>query len=214
MNSQIIENYINEVRKYIPEILLDENQLQDLRLDLQEAGKDGTSPVDSMGNSKDTARNIISEKVNDFQSATWFHRIAAFSIDGALIGIIILLSTVFFYWYADLDWTNEPQEPELTIPQIIVVSIICILLLIFIVTYFIWAEKEFNTTLGKRLLGLYTISKDGLKLTWSQSLIRNLTKIQGEFLPFDVLIGWYLKKDPNYTQKVTDYITECIVIKI
>jgi uncharacterized RDD family membrane protein YckC len=67
--------------------------------------------------------------------------------------------------------------------------------LLFLVSYIFFMEPIFATTIGKKIFGMRVIDDSGIKITWKQSLVRNIVKIQGEFLPFDIILGWLMRNE-------------------
>ena len=66
---------------------------------------------------------------------------------------------------------------------------------VLIVAYFAICEMKAGATVGKALMYLQVRSKNGGKITWSQAIVRNLTKIYWIPIIFDWLIGKILKTD-------------------
>jgi hypothetical protein len=89
--------------------------------------------------------------------------------------------------------------------------------------YFIIQEKIISTTLGKKLCDLETITETGERLTYKESIIRNLSRIRPELVFIDLIFGFlitqtdqrflgrvshttvfYADKFKDYTQKEED----------
>ena len=88
-------------------------------------------------------------------------------------------------------------------------------LISFMLIYFIVSEQSASTTLGKRLLNLKVVDESGIKITWTQSFIRNVTKVPflTTFLGFDVLFGIISEKTRGRKQRSLDFVAGTIVIK-
>ncbi len=83
--------------------------------------------------------------------------------------------------------------------------------------YFMVLEKIWSTTIGKWVFRLRTVDISGIKPSWKQVLIRNFTKFQGEFLPFDIIIGMMMEKEkgtPGKYQRATDILADTMVVKL
>jgi uncharacterized RDD family membrane protein YckC len=82
--------------------------------------------------------------------------------------------------------------------------------------YFVVSEKLWATTIGKWIFKLRTVDVSGIKPTWKQVIIRNFTKFQGEFLPFDIIIGMLMEKEkgtPGRYQRATDILVDTMVVR-
>ncbi len=76
--------------------------------------------------------------------------------------------------------------------------------------YFVVCEKIFSKTLGKRLFGLSVYDESGIRITWSQALIRNITKAEAALLLLELVIARYKNKD---YQRLLDSVANTIVVK-
>ena len=66
---------------------------------------------------------------------------------------------------------------------------------VLIMVYFVLCEKLVGASVGKSLMYLQVMSQNGANISWSQALVRNLTKIYWIPIIFDWAIGKILKKD-------------------
>lgn len=66
---------------------------------------------------------------------------------------------------------------------------------VLIFAYFVLCEKYEGATVGKALLYLRVTSKNGLAISWSQAIVRNISKIYWIPIVFDWAIGKVMKKD-------------------
>ena len=73
--------------------------------------------------------------------------------------------------------------------------------------YFICLEKIKGATVGKALMYLEVRSRNGARINWAQSIVRNLSKIYWVPIIFDWAIGKILKTD-----RILCYITKTVVI--
>ena len=74
---------------------------------------------------------------------------------------------------------------------------------ILIMVYFVVCEKYKGATVGKALLYLQVRSNDGDYISWSQAIVRNLTKIYWFPLIFDWAIGKILGKNDRILNTIT-----------
>ena len=92
-------------------------------------------------------------------------------------------------------------------------------LLSFSFGYLIVFEGKYSGTVGKRLLKLYIVDVSGIKITWQQAILRNLTKpgISSGFFIIEILIGIYLEKQypkKALKQRGSDVLAETMVVKM
>ena len=73
--------------------------------------------------------------------------------------------------------------------------------------YFVVLEKSKGSTVGKALMYLRVISRNGRRISWIQSIVRNLTKIFWFPIIFDWAIGKLLSND-----RVFGVFTKTIVV--
>ena len=62
------------------------------------------------------------------------------------------------------------------------------------IIYFVFCDKVKGSSVGKALMYLRVVSVNGFSITWSQAIIRNLTKIYWFPIIFDWAIGRVLGK--------------------
>ena len=73
--------------------------------------------------------------------------------------------------------------------------------------YFVLCEKSQGASIGKSLMYLEVRSLNGAHISWSQAVVRNLTKIYWVPIIFDWLIGRVLGQD-----RILNVITRTIVV--
>lgn len=74
---------------------------------------------------------------------------------------------------------------------------------ILIMVYFIICEKYKGATVGKALLYLQVRSNNGEYISWTQAIVRNLTKIYWVPIIFDWAIGKILGKKDRILNSIT-----------
>ena len=64
-------------------------------------------------------------------------------------------------------------------------------------------------------MGLTVVDESGVRINWTQSVIRNITKVPflGSFLPFDILFGIISEKTRGRNQRVLDFVAGTNVIQ-
>ncbi|MHA2336631.1 MAG: RDD family protein [Candidatus Hodarchaeales archaeon] len=66
---------------------------------------------------------------------------------------------------------------------------------IAMLAYFAYAEGQYGTTLGKQALGLVVVNENGEKTNFGETFVSAIGR--AFLLPFDVLIGLFMKDPPN-----------------
>ena len=79
---------------------------------------------------------------------------------------------------------------------------------ILILAYFIFLEKTKGSTVGKSLMYLRVISKNGRSISWLQAVIRNLTKI----FWFPIIFDWALGRVVRRNDRLFAIFTKTIVV--
>ncbi|MFW9904324.1 MAG: RDD family protein [Candidatus Thorarchaeota archaeon] len=234
-----IDGYMDEVRHFIPysEDKIQE-ALKELQIDVEAAMEEGKTPSAEFGPPRDVALNIT-ESHSEWYSkrAGWWIRLSAFLLD-LLIEFIVLVIYLgagflaiitFIMPYDDLLQEFQSWEQESfnffelftqldSLLLIILMSSFFITTVIFLIGYSTVLEYTFGATFGKKLLKILVVDQTGIRITWKQAIIRNLSKflISEQILPFDVVLGMILEKlDPEKTQKQRglDILAETIVVK-
>ena len=142
-----------------------------------------------------------------FDLGHWLLRLIAYIIDGIIIGIIVailwLVLFVPFLLVGTLAGFFAVWGLILVAP---------FLLGLLMVVYFLYAEVNWGGTFGKRIVGLRVQTVNGGKINYSQSFIRNISKIHPLFLLLDWLIGIATPGDRR--QKYTDRIAGVTVVQV
>ena len=142
-----------------------------------------------------------------FDLGHWVLRLIAIIIDGVILGIIaaillfVLLIPLLFVgafagFYATAGWV-------LVWPFVIG---------LLMVLYFLVLDVAWQGTIGKRVLGLRVQTVNGGRINYSQSFIRNISKIYWLLLLLDWLIGIATPGDRR--QKYTDRIAGVVVVQV
>ena len=208
-----IDGYIREVSALLPyPEALKTPALKELKKDVQDAmGTEKRPPSVVFGSPIDVAKNLSIAQNWGTKSASWGKRFIAFIID--MTSMFVVFTLFFIFQYILIGFHLEDiQWYEMRIPFGFLFA--GIPMVIFILCYFIIAEKTFSTTLGKKILGLVVVDESGINISWAQSLIRNTTKVPflTSFLPFDFLFGIVSEKTRGRKQRVLDFVAGTKVI--
>jgi uncharacterized RDD family membrane protein YckC len=93
----------------------------------------------------------------------------------------------------------------------IVELVIFLLFVVFFLTYPIIMEATQGATIGKKMLGLCVVTKDGMPISWKASIIRNLLRIVD--LLFYGLVGAVLIWTSPTRQRLGDHVAKTVVIR-
>ena len=74
--------------------------------------------------------------------------------------------------------------------------------------YFVYLEKTKQATVGKSLMYLQVVSRNGYPITWMQAIVRNLTKIYW----FPIIFDWALGKIFKSNDRLFSVFTKTMVI--
>lgn len=74
--------------------------------------------------------------------------------------------------------------------------------------YFVVCEKTKDATIGKALMYLQVRSRNGARINWAQSLVRNLTKI----FWFPIIFDWALGRVFGANDRLFGAITKSVVM--
>lgn len=211
-----IDSYIKEISALLPYPEKDKTPvLEELRRDVQDAmGTDKRPPSVVFGSVHEVAKNLSIAQDWGTRPAGWGVRFLAYIID--LLTLITVFLAFFFlqlilvgFQIDEIKWHTMEIPFGFLFVGIPIVG--------FILGYFIIFEKTYSTTLGKLLLGLKVVDESGINITWTQSLIRNFTKVPFffliSFLPFDILFGIMSEKTRGRNQRVLDFVAGTNVIQ-
>lgn len=74
--------------------------------------------------------------------------------------------------------------------------------------YFVYLEKTKQATVGKSLMYLQVVSRNGYPITWIQAIVRNLTKI----FWFPIIFDWVLGKIFKSNDRLFGTFTKTMVV--
>lgn len=202
-----IEGYVKEISSLLP---YSEKKkatvLEELRKDVHDAmGSEKRPPSVVFGSPTEVAKNLSIAHDWGTRPAGWGVRILAHSID--ILALAGVFTAFFIFQLILVDFKiDEIRWYTMEIPFAFLFA--GIPFVGFILGYFIIFEKTYSSTLGKRLLRLKVVDESGINITWTQSLIRNITKVPFllSFLPFDILFGIASEKTRGRKQRVLDFV--------
>ncbi|MHA1975752.1 MAG: RDD family protein [Candidatus Hodarchaeales archaeon] len=217
----------------------------DVQAAMEESETEDPSVV--FGSPREVAKNFASSQDWGTERAGWSLRFFAFLIDMVIAGtitLILLLGGLFILISSvmtseDLRNLFDDMLYQIsrggnttfhlgdygfnpTLGEAIVLVLLFIFLILTVISfalgYFFVQEGLFSTTLGKKIFKLKVVDESGIKVSWSQTIIRNLTKggFTNQFLIFDLILGLVLEKqNPEKTQKQRgmDILAGTIVVK-
>lgn len=209
-----IDGYLREVSALLPyPETLKTPVLKELKKDVQDAMETEKRPPSVVfGSPTEVAKNLSIAQNWGTRSAGWRTRFIAYIIDIASLMAVFAAFFLFQLILADFQ-IDEIKWHTMRIPFGFL--FVGIPMVGFVLGYFIIVEKTYSTTLGKRLLGLIVVDESGINISWTQSLIRNFTKVPilTSFLPFDFLFGLISEKTRGRKQRVLDFVAGTKVIQ-
>jgi uncharacterized RDD family membrane protein YckC len=210
--TNIADQYVQKVMNlvYAPET--ERARIEaDLKAHLQEGmvqGEDMTSLVERMGDPREVAAEFMTAVPLVY--AGFGVRLVAFLVDMVVVLLFAGLAAVLTIVMAN----NVPQHPSGIIENLIGGALILFVLIsanaciAMIMVYFPLLEGRFGQTLGKRLLGLYVRSEDGLPATYWQAILRRLS-FYFEILPIEAL---FIPFHPKH-QRWFDILAKTVVVR-
>jgi uncharacterized RDD family membrane protein YckC len=229
-----IDLYIKEVSRHLPyPESKKKDAMDELRLDVQSAMEDSAGdPIKVFGDPREVARNVSQGHDWHENRARWLTRFGAFLIDFffevcaiillLVVGFAVMINTIISWndlWELFAEWeTGIFTFNTQTFLILVCITILTIISAIILLGYNVVFEYYYGATIGKQILDLAVVDQSGIKITWKQAIIRNLSKIaiSEEFLPIDVVLGMILQRlEPEKTtnQRGLDILAETIVIK-
>ncbi len=121
---------------------------------------------------------MVSEMKKE-QLASFFRRWAALVVDSAALLVLNVVTIVVLAW---LFSKMNVQELLAFKPEYAFFALLSLAILFFgaiavvNVGYFAVQEKKWGKTLGKRLLKIRVVGKDGKPITWKQAMLRNVLR--------------------------------------
>ena len=233
--NELVELYIQKVGYWLPQPKeMVTRLLKNLKEEVIEAIQDkgNPDPVVAYGDPYQVAKGLSLSKDWGLTPASWFTRLLAFIVDILLIvsiclayllfGLVVILGINVHQalTISEISEAFEILRGDLEIASFLFLGLILLFYVfgavIIYSAYFVFLEKSYSATIGKRIMGLQVVDISGVRLTWKQSFIRNLTKLPGiiEFLPFDIILGMLkMEKGQGGNQRGTELLADTIVVK-
>lgn len=147
-----------------------------------------------------------SNQSGQFDLGHWILRLIALIIDSIILGIVswilATIATVGFLATAALGFWFFGG----------IYLVILLLYGVLAVLYFLVLDVAWQGTVGKRVLGLRVQTVNGGRITYSQSFIRNISKIFPLILLLDWLVGIATPGDRR--QKYSDRMAGVLVVQV
>ncbi|MFQ5977564.1 MAG: RDD family protein [Candidatus Heimdallarchaeota archaeon] len=202
--------FLRQVNSWLPPRASQKDEwLQELSQDLQAAYEDTSARLPTserwqevlseFGPPQEVAKNLVSSRTEAFTRVSYSRRVFAYLIDLLItisLAILVALPIVGVLYFVIVHGDVLTDSNTLAIILfLLVVNLLIILVIMALLGYFVVLERHWGATVGKKLLGIQVVSETGLRITWQQAIVRNLSKLNEQFLLFDWLIGWLMKTD-------------------
>ena len=145
------------------------------------------------------------------QYASGFKRLIAFFIDHIAVGAVLsVLAWPLLGWPLDFgdynfpfDWNDWHLNFSLLSHKFLKETFI-------IIYYALMESSKYQATLGKIVMGIKVVNKDGQRLDFSKALLRNLSKILSALI---MGIGYIMIIFDDRKQGLHDKIADTFVVK-
>jgi uncharacterized RDD family membrane protein YckC len=207
----LIEEYVQKVDNWLPyPVNLKTKLLENLKSDVLEVIEDTgeKDPVVAFGDPYYVAKSISKGQDWETTRADYGIRFWAFIFDQFIIFVAVLIGVALWMIGFLTPYIRTGTRP--IIPLITVIFLLFPYVLFWVYGYFVVFEKMLDGTPGKLLLGLSVCDESGVRITWLQAIIRNLTKSEVLLLALEVLIAHY--RNTNY-QRLLDSVAQTIVVR-
>ncbi|MFW9992292.1 MAG: RDD family protein [Candidatus Odinarchaeota archaeon] len=212
-----IESYVQEISYWLPYPEQRKRKiLERLKVEIMEAVQDTgeSDPVVAFGDPYQVAKDLSSGQDWDTERASYADRVIAYLVDVFIQAIGIMLGTIIWVMavIGPYLFTGDQDLSRSQIPAVLLTLFFILIpyVLLWEWGYFILFEKVLSRTPGKALLGLTVCDESGVRLTWSQAIMRNLSKLQSSILLVEVIIGIAQEND---FQRPLDIVAKTIVIR-
>lgn len=221
----MVSSYMKDVERYFPYSKMKKKRaLEHIRNEVIEAINDSEDPLyETMGYPEVLAKNFSGNYDWKVENATTTCRLGAFIIDSILTLIIgiFCLGILGVYWfnffYGDTSYIGKvvlapngsgsysPIDIDMLVIEIpLVVLIITCYYLTFGHTFIL--ESRRSKTIGKKIMGLVVIDTSGIRITKSQAITRNISKLIPGLLVIEMLVR-------KTNQRFSEVISESKVIQ-
>ncbi len=209
-NDQIknpINQYLHDVESYFPfpkKVRLEATEV--LKHDIEQVMADsrGGNPEYVFGHPREVAKNFS-------LNYNWKYDHVGFKIRSFAYIIDVIIGMILFYLFARL---LDPLLQRDIVPGIPRFPLGLILLIPFWLISFnhqIILEVIFSTSIGKRIFGLIVCDNSGIRITWEQAIVRNVSKFIPGLVAFELLVG---PRTTKSKQRFLDLSAETLVVKM
>ena len=208
-----LKSKIKKIDKLIPyPKKLKKNLMNNYFHDLQEElGESVEIPTDLQSNSRQIARQLAKSQEWPIKIADMNKRTFAYIIDVFFSFLFGIISWFFYFLFINITFPHFFETTRSLIPAMTIFLVTMSVFLYTMIFYPFLSEGLFSMTIGKKMMGLIVINDNKLKITWTQSFIRSLTKLFPLLLLFESFVGFYQK---NNSQRIMDKIAGTYVIEI
>ncbi len=145
------------------------------------------------------------------QYSSGMRRLGAFFIDHLVIKVVLgAFFWQIFDWPFDYDWFNYPFEWNDWNFNFRLMSHNFLKEVIIIIYYALMESSKYQATLGKIVMGIKVVNKDGQRLDLPKALLRNLSKILSALI---LGIGYIMIIFDDRKQGLHDKIADTFVVK-
>jgi uncharacterized RDD family membrane protein YckC len=207
----LIKEYVQKVDTWLPYPMnLKTKLLENLKSDVLEVIEDTgeKDPVVAFGDPYYVAKSISQGQDWGTTRADYGIRFWAFLFDQFIIFLAVFIGFALWMIGFLIPYMRTGTRP--IIPFITGIFLLFPYMLFWVYGYFVIFEKMLDGTPGKLLLGLSVCDESGVRITWLQAIIRNLTKSEVFLLALEVLIAHY--RNTNY-QRLLDSVAQTIVVR-
>jgi uncharacterized RDD family membrane protein YckC len=206
-NKNSITQYLHDVESYFPfpkKVRLEATEVlkHDIEQVMGESG--GDNPVYVFGHPREVARNFSSNYNWNYDYVGFRIRFFAYIID-------VIIGMVLFYICARL---LDPLIEKDLVPGIPSFVLGILLLTPFWLLSFnhqIILEVIFSTSIGKRIFGLIVCDYSGVRISWEQAIVRNVSKFIPGLVAIEILVG---PQTTKYKQRYLDLSAKTLVVKM
>ena len=137
------------------------------------------------------ARIFNSRNLQDY----WIRRLVAFVIDVAIVSIAVFVLELIIFWVVAVSTSAAFGLPwwsthSVTFPFYSG---------LFLLLYSAFTESSYGFTLGKRIMYLKVVTKQGNKPTLNRAFLRNVTKIYWLAILLDTIVSLAMSnRDPTH----------------
>ncbi|HVP40766.1 MAG TPA: RDD family protein [Candidatus Krumholzibacteriaceae bacterium] len=132
-----------------------------------------------------------SPKLQDY----WIRRLIAFIIDAVIVSVAVLILELIIFWAVSVSTSATFMLPWWSTNSLVFPFSSGLPLFL----YSACTESIYGFTIGKRIMHLKVITKEGNKPTLNKALLRNVTKIYWLAILLDIVVSLAMpNRDPTH----------------